>query len=452
MAKHDWDHDTGLTLPALRLTETTHFARRLARSLIGIFVLLLLGLSFTPWQQNITGKGRVVAFTPLERQQTIQAPVEGRVLRWWVHEGSVVKAGERLADITDNDPALLSRLEAETATLTGRITTIQSRIGAVETQLAMARQSRAMAINAADARIRMAEERQKAARHALEAAQAALSTSMLNFERQQTLQGKGLASTRNYELAQLEQTQRRTEQDRAEATLAAALSEVQAVRSDRQKTNADTESSVEKAKADLAKSREELAYAQAEKLKLETRLARQRTQTVMAPRDGTVLRLAVSSSAEFVKAGDPLAVLIPATQERAVELWVDGNDMPIISPGRKVRLQFEGYPAVQFSGWPEVAVGTFGGVVALIDATDNGHGDFRLVILPDAADDPWPGERFVRQGVRANGWVLLNRVRLGYELWRIFNGFPPIILPSHPELKKSADQKDSSGGYGKDEK
>ena len=69
----------------------------------------------------------------------------------------------------------------------------------------------------------------------------------------------------------------------------------------------------------------------------------------------------------------------------------------------------------------------------------------KRVILPDPNDLPWPGERFIRQGVRANGWVLLNRVRLGYELWRIFNGFPPIYLPSHPDLKKA----DSGGSKAK---
>jgi hypothetical protein len=31
--------------------------------------------------------------------------------------------------------------------------------------------------------------------------------------------------------------------------------------------------------------------------------------------------------------------------------------------------------------------------------------------------------------VRANGWVLLDSVRLGYELWRRFNGFPPTVQP-----------------------
>ena len=119
-----------------------------------------------------------------------------------------------------------------------------------------------------------------------------------------------------------------------------------------------------------------------------------------------------------------------------------------------MRLQFEGYPAVQFSGWPEVAVGTFGGVVGLIDSTDNGQGKFRLLIVPDPNEESWPSERFLRQGVRANGWVLLNQVRLGYEFWRIFNGFPPSYLPSHAPLDKSAApaKADKAGDYGKEDK
>lgn len=451
---HDARQGAVPVLPALALTLTTGPARWLARSLIGILVLLMVGLTLTPWQQNVAGIGRVMAYAPTERQQTLQAPVEGRVLHWWVKEGSVVRQGDKIADISDYDPELLPRLETEQKTLAGRIATIQTRITALQGQSTMAVDSRTMALAGADSRIRMAEQRLTAARHALEAAQAALETTRLNFNRQHILQSKGLSSTRSFELAQLELTQRRTETDRARASLEAAASEVEAIRADRQKSNADTQALIAKANADLAKSREELAYAQAEKLKLDTRLARQSTQTVKAPRAGTILRLAVSSEAEVVKPGDPLAVLVPSAAERAVELWMDGNDTPLITPGRKVRLQFEGYPAVQFSGWPEVAVGTFGGVVSLIDSTDNGQGNFRIVILPDPDDLPWPDERFIRQGVRTNGWVLLNRVMLGFELWRIFNGFPPVYLPSHAELKKAGSHgsKSASGDADKDAK
>jgi len=104
---------------------------------------------------------------------------------------------------------------------------------------------------------------------------------------------------------------------------------------------------------------------------------------------------------------------------------MDGNDVPLLSEGRKVRLQFEGWPALQFSGWPPVAVGTFGAKVALIDATGDGRGRFRVVAVPGEDDEAWPPPRFLRQGVRVNGWVLLDQVKLGFELWRRLNGFPP---------------------------
>ena len=95
---------------------------------------------------------------------------------------------------------------------------------------------------------------------------------------------------------------------------------------------------------------------------------------------------------------------------------------------------------MQLAGWPSVAVGTFGGQVAAIDASDDGKGHFRIQVRPD---DPakWPNERYLRQGVRANGWVMLSQVRLGYEIWRQLNGFPP--LPS-AEAMKSADKDDKT--------
>jgi hypothetical protein len=102
-------------------------------------------------------------------------------------------------------------------------------------------------------------------------------------------------------------------------------------------------------------------------------------------------------------------------------------------PNIPVRLQFEGWPAVQFVGWPSLSVGTFGGFVKVIDATDDGKGKFRILVKPDPdeeTDNPWPNPTSLRQGVRANGWVFLNRVTIGYELWRRLNGFPAVIVPA----------------------
>jgi hypothetical protein len=80
-----------------------------------------------------------------------------------------------------------------------------------------------------------------------------------------------------------------------------------------------------------------------------------------------------------------------------------------------------------------VAVGTFGGEVVAIDPADDGNGGFRIQVKPDSTSN-WPSGRYLRQGVRANGWVMLGRVRLGYEIWRQLNGFPPAIA-AEPDKK-----------------
>lgn len=162
----------------------------------------------------------------------------------------------------------------------------------------------------------------------------------------------------------------------------------------------------------------------AEVAKAEVQLARQATQLVTAPRDGVVMRIASGDTATLVKAGDELVRFAPLPGQRAVEIFVNGLDASLVQPGRHVRLMFEGWPAVQFSGWPSVAIGTFPGVVRFVDPAVSANGRFRAVVVEDPAE-PWPSERYLRLGGKARGWVVLDTVRLGYEIWRKLNGFPP---------------------------
>ena len=156
-------------------------------------------------------------------------------------------------------------------------------------------------------------------------------------------------------------------------------------------------------------------------------------QIVRAPQDGRIVRLMKVGAGATVKANDVLAVLAPTTQDIAVELIVSDNDTPLIDKGRKVRLQFAGWPAVQFTGFPSAAVGTFAGVVSNIDPIDDGKSRFRLLIKPDrerikaGLDQEWPPLERLRPGSKTVGWVMLDRVSLGWELWRQFNAFPPTI-------------------------
>jgi len=195
------------------------------------------------------------------------------------------------------------------------------------------------------------------------------------------------------------------------------------------------------AKADLAAAGQSLTT-------MDIQISQTQMQRVTAPRDGIVFRVQATEGT-YLRTGSPLCTVIPETDNRMVELLLDGNDMPLVQaremdaqgnmtrPGSPVRLQFEGWPAIQFIGWPSAAIGTFGGEVLLVDPTGNGKGKFRILVAekPDVIQHSagesriisWPGSRWLRQGVRANGWVLLQRVPLWFEVWRQLNGFPPAL-------------------------
>jgi multidrug efflux pump subunit AcrA (membrane-fusion protein) len=419
-------------LLAYRVAPRPRAALVLARLLIVFFCVVATALVVVPWQQSARGAGRVIAYAPLERQQFIAAPVEGRIMHWHVAEGTHVKAGDPVVEVSDIDPTIIERLQQERAAVQARRTAAEERARAISEQLNSLSGSRSAAVSAAESRARMAVDRLRAAEQAVHAAEVAHKTALLNLNRQRALEAKRLAATRAVELAELEETRTRTDLERAKASLHAATAEKLAFQNDTAKANRDGTASMDNARATRATALAEVAAADAELARIEVRLTRQRAQTVTAPRNGTILRLLVNQGGEIIRAGERLAVLVPDTDDRAAEIWVSGRDAPLISEGRHVRLQFEGWPALQFSGWPSIAVGTFGGRVALVDATDDGQGRFRVLIVPDAEDEPWPEARYLRQGVRANGWVLLDQVSLGFELWRVFNGFPPALSGAPP--------------------
>jgi multidrug efflux pump subunit AcrA (membrane-fusion protein) len=320
------------TSESFKLLKDPPVIRKVAKIMLISLVLGVLFLAITPWQQTAFGTGRVMAYDPSDRQQNISAPLEGRLGKWYVQEGSFVKKGDPIVDIVDNDPAILENLKLE----------------------------------------------REAVYRRYEVAKQAEQIGLINFNRQKKLYDQGISSRRNFEQAQL----------------------------------------------DYAKYVSDVANIKAELSRIDVRFSRQKSQRVIAPKNGTILKRFSGEESVIVRPGEVIAELVPDTPSRTLELWIDGNDIPLIKIGDIARVQFEGWPAIQFSGWPSVAVGTFGGKVAVIDAADNGQGLFRVLIVPDGIDT-WPEGKYLRQGVRGHGWILLRRVPLWYELWRKFNGFPP---------------------------
>ncbi len=316
----------------LRSLKTPSALRAIAVLLVIGITMSLAGLAFVPWVQTAPGTGSVIALDPRDRVQNITAMVPGRIERWYVTDGSFVKRGDPIAQITDNDPMLLDRLRAERA--------------------------------------------QKQAE--IEAAELAAQTAALDVNRTGTLYREGLAARRDYEAAQIK----------------------------------------------VADYRAKIAQSRAAINKVDVDLARQSAQTVYAPRAGRIMEINAGDTATMVKQGDMLATFVPEEAQRVVELFVDGRDVPLIKPGRRVRLAFEGWPAIQASGWPSVAQGMFDGRVRAIDLSASENGLFRILIEQSPDRPAWPREPFVRLGAKVRGWVLMETVSAGFELWRQLNDFP----------------------------
>ena len=121
-------------------------------------------------------------------------------------------------------------------------------------------------------------------------------------------------------------------------------------------------------------------------------------------------------------------------------MFVRPVDLPLLARGQKVRLLFDGFPAIVFSGWPEASYGTFGGEVAAIENSLSSNGSYRVLIKEDTSDKQWPNQ--LMMGTGAQGIALLKNVPIWYELWRNINGFPPeYYRPKEDKDKSGSDKK-----------
>ncbi|MCO6440885.1 MAG: HlyD family efflux transporter periplasmic adaptor subunit [Nitrococcus mobilis] len=426
--------------------------RTAGRVAVWLFVLLTVAVAFIPWTQTIKASGRLSAYPPFDRPQDIHAQITGRIKQWHVLEGEEVNRGELIVELEDVDPKFLAP-ELLELLQQSKDALAQTREAAVDRADQLSQRIAAMeklfraAVPSAQARVLEAENKIRAADQQIVSSRIAYQTAQLNVERHRRLAEHGLVSQRELEVAEQTLIATRADLKAAQAALSQAKQAKRALTFGRDQVDADmaqrlldTKATRAAALAEAARAADDLA---AMELRLSNAVQRRRAARVTAPIAGTVVRMARVGAGEVVNAGDRLVRVSPLSQDRAVELWARGVDAPLLRQGRKVRLLFEGMPAIPLPGWPELMAGTFGGEIKVVDQLDDGQGNFRFWVIPDPDDRPWPDQRHVRQGSQVIGWVVLNRVPLWYELWRRFNLFPPDY---EPKLLKTVLPKAGRGG------
>ncbi len=427
-----------------KLIGSTRRIQIAAAAVLLLLVITAVALTFLPWQQSARGYGRVLALSPQERVQEVLSPSKGIIERIseGLVEGSYVRRGQELLELKPMAVNLQDQVDAQRANLQSKLEIANQKVDIYTANVENYKSVRQFTIAAAEQAIEAAKAKLAAKESSIPGYESKVRQAKLNYERQRQLQRSGLAATKEVEKLEKDLDVALAELEQLKADVMTAQSELAEKKADLDGKRTKAETEVQKAEGDLAAARSDVETINKDLGDLDIKLGELDRLVVRAPANGTIHRLPVFVGGQTVKESGYLLTIVPEVTEPAVELLIDGNDLPLVHLGDEVRLQFEGWPAIQFSGWPAVARGTFGGKVTTIDLTDDGIGRFRvLVTQPDKAE--WPESRYLRQGVQANGWVMLDTVPLYYEIWRQLNGFPP---QTEPKVGKDAGSKTDDKG------
>jgi len=410
-------------LYSLRALKTPQAGKILAKWLFAMGIILVVFL-LLPWQQNIRGNGKVTALSPMNRPQTIEAIIAGQIRKWHVREGQFIKKGDTIVTISEVkekylDPQLLSRMREQISAKESSLTSKDQKSKALKRQIKALREGMQNKIDQTQAKLEAEGFRFKNAENQYQRNKKLYEAGNIPLTKFQDIEYK-------FQGAQADYTNAKIELDRVEAEY---LDKISKAESDLSNTLAE----MFDGQGDLAKYRNE--YSNTE--------IRNNQYQILAPQDGTVIKAMKAGLGETIKEGDAVCTVMPVATDMAIELYVKAMDVPLLSKGRKVRIQFDGWPALQFSGWPSVSVGTFGGTVEVIDYVNSKPGEFRVLAIPDKNDQAWPKQ--LRNGSGIKGWVMLDDVPVWYEMWRQLNGFPPSLYdePLDEVIEKKSDEESS---------
>jgi multidrug resistance efflux pump len=403
----------------------------LKRSLIATTVILIVIL-LLPWTQNISGEGKLTSLEPDKRPQSIQTVIPGQIEKWYVKEGDFVRAGDtimRISEIKDDyfDPNLLVNVEEQIANKESSVSGYMQKVAALDRQIDAMNEAAKLKLN--QQVVKLDQLRMKLQSDSIEYAVSKNNSEVAReqYERFKGLFDKGLKSETELEQREVALQNARSKEIDTQNKMMITKQELVNARTEINSITQDYRDKISKAESEKFSTMSALYDTEAQVTKMQSQLAgysqRSGFYHITAPIDGFITRAIQTGVGETLKEGEQIVSLMPANYSLAVELYVRPMDLPLIVKGQKVRFIFDGWPAFVFSGWPGASFGTYGGVVVAIDNFTNENGEYRLLVAPDPEDHPWPTG--IRVGGGAKGMALLNDVPLGYELWRIFNGFPP---------------------------
>ncbi|MDT0644621.1 HlyD family efflux transporter periplasmic adaptor subunit [Zunongwangia sp. F363] len=408
------------------------------------FGLILIIILFLPWTQTVAGKGYVTTLKPNQRPQTIQSPIPGRIEKWYVNEGDFVEEGDTILHISEVkneyfDPQLVDRTGDQIKVKESSQNSYQNKIQFLTNQIGAIQQEKRLKIDQAKNKLQQSRLKFRSDSIDLEAAKTNLDIAERQFERAKTLNEEGLKSTTDLENSRLKLQEAQAKRVAQENKVLAARNEIINSQIELNRIEAEYGEKISKAQSDRSSAESALYQTQADISKLETSYANYDTRRglyyIKAPQAGYINKAIKAGIGESFKEGEPLVGIMPSDYDIAVETFVAPIDMPLLHVGEEVRVQFDGWPAIVFSGWPNNSYGTYAAEIVAIENFISDNGKYRVLLAPKAEDHNWPED--IKIGAGASTLALLEDVPIWYEIWRQLNGFPPnYYSPENAEKTK----------------
>ena len=397
-----------------------------------LFALLAIIVLFLPWTQNITASGQVTTLKPDQRPQTIQSPIPGRIESWFVQEGDYVKKGDTILRISEIksiyfDSLLVERTGDQINAKSASATAYGNKVSALERQIAALQNERSL--KQEQLRNKRIQTLLKVESDSMDwvAAKTNSTIAKRQLDRTQTLYDEGLKALKDVEAKRLKYQETQAKELSTENKFYATKNALINAEIELSRIVATYDDKISKVQSSLHTATSNQLDTKAQISKLENVQAnyqeRRRLQFVVAPQDGFINKALRSGIGETFKEGESLLSIMPAIYDLAVETYVKPLDLPLLHIGEKVRVQFDGWPAIVFNGWPNASYGTYGAKVVAIENFISPNGKYRVLLAPDTADHQWP--QALRVGSGAKTIALLEDVPIWFELWRQLNGFPP---------------------------
>ena len=398
---------------------------------IGLLCLLVVVL-FLPWTQNITAKGNITTLRPEQRPQQVNNVIAGSVVKWYIKEGDYVEKGDTILQLGEVkaeyfDPQLLDRTKEQIDAKIMSEESYRNKASTALLQVDALQQARDLKLQQIN--IKLQQQALKVQSDSIDvlAVNNELNVAQRQLNAAQQMLDSGVISLVDFERRKVSFQNAQAKKINAENKLMQSKQEQITLAIDKNATVQDYTDKVAKAEGDRFASLSASAATAADISKLKNTYAsydvRNKLYYVLAPQSGQIVQAKKAGIGEIVKEGDLIVEIVPDHFQYAVEMFVSPMDQSLIEKGQKVRFVFDGFPAIVFSGWPAASYGTFGGVVAAVENNTNADGKYRVLVVEDSADKPWPPQ--LRMGGGANGIALLKNVSVWYELWRNINGFPP---------------------------